>query len=332
MSRILRIIDANTNRVQEGLRVVEEISRFVLNDKKVSLQIKKMRQIVKSFTIKLKASKYRDTRGDVGRRTYSKGESKRSSVYSVFKSNIKRAEEGLRCLEEFSKLIDPQLGRRFKELRFQSYDLESELDSVLQKNEKLDFNLYLVTDPMKDHIRSVREAIAGGIKIVQLRDKFASKKRYLKLAEKIRKITRKAGVTFIVNDSVQVAKKVNADGVHLGQKDGNPKQARKILGEDKLIGVSIHNLSEALRAEREGADYIALGNIFETESKPGKKGVGVRVLGIVRKKVKIPIVAIGGINKDNLHQIKDAGVRRVAVIRAVLKAKNIKKTVREILP
>lgn len=330
MDKVLRIIDVNTNRTMEGLRVVEEISRFILNDKKASLRIKKMRQIVKSFTIKLRASKMRDSKRDVGRKTYPKGESKRSSIYSIFKSNIKRVEEGLRCLEEFSKLINPQLGRKFKELRFRSYDLESELDPVLLKNEKLDFNLYLVTDPMRDHIKVVKEAIAGGIKIVQLRDKFASKKKYLKLAQKIRKITKKAGVAFIVNDKVDVAKKVDADGVHLGQKDGNPKKARKILGPDKLIGVSTHNLAEALKAQRDGVDYIAVGNIFETESKPGKKGIGVGELARIRRRMMVPIVAIGGINLNNIQKIKDVGVDRVAVIRVVVNSKSIKNSVKRL--
>lgn len=327
-SYINRIIDANTNRVQEGLRVVEEITRFVLNDKKATFNIKKMRQLVKSFTSKLKASKKRDSKADVGRRTYPKGEADRDSLYSVFKSNIKRVEEGLRCLEEFSKLICPKLGRNFKELRFESYDLESELDPILLKNEKLDFHLYLVTDPMKDHIKVVREAIKGGIKIIQLRDKFASKSKYLKLAQKIRIITQKAGVIFIVNDKVDIAKKVDADGVHLGQKDGNPKRARKILGADKLIGVSTHNLKEAMKAQRDGADYIAVGNIFETESKPGKKGIGVEKLRGISKKLKVPIVAIGGINSNTIQKIKDVGVDRVAVIRAIVAAENISKAVK----
>lgn len=323
MKKILRVLDANANRAMEGIRVVEEIARFILEDKKLTAETKTLRARLKHSVLCLKAEKFREAEKDIGARLYPESEGKRKNLLDIFKSNIKRGQEALRSLEEFSKLVDASLGKKFKALRFKLYEIETMMEPKVSKAVKLDFNVYLVTDPMRDHIKTVKDAIKAGIKIVQLRDKSASKGEYLKLAQKIRKITRKASVTFIVNDSVEIAKKVDADGVHLGQKDGDPKKARKILGHDKLIGVSTHNLDEALKAQRAGADYIAIGNIFRTPSKPEKKGIGIKGLAGISREIKIPVVAIGGINSKNIDQIRAVGVERVAVIRAFSELKNL---------
>ncbi|OGC04320.1 thiamine-phosphate diphosphorylase [candidate division WOR-1 bacterium RIFOXYA12_FULL_43_27] len=318
MKKILRVLDANANRAMEGIRVVEEIARFILEDPKLTAETKTLRAQLKQAVSCLKAEKSREAGKDIGARLYTESEGKRKNLSDIFKSNIKRGQEALRSLEEFSKLIDASLGKKFKALRFKLYEIETMMEPKVLKAVKLDFEVYLVTDPMRDHIKIVKEAIKAGIKIVQLRDKFASKAKYLQLAKKVQKLTRQAGVVFIVNDSVEVAKKVDADGVHLGQKDGNPKKARKILGPDKLIGVSTHNLAEALKAQRAGADYIAIGNIFETPSKPGKNGIGAQKLKVISEKLKVPVVAIGGINRNNISKIKAVGIDRVAAIRGAL--------------
>jgi thiamine-phosphate pyrophosphorylase len=242
-------------------------------------------------------------------------------------ANAKRVQEALRVLEEFSKLIKPKAGKKIKEIRFKIYDLEQKIFYVLNRRLKLDFDLYVVTDPMRNHVEVARSSIAGGVKAIQLRDKTASKKQLSSWAKQICKLTKKSRVTFIVNDYLDIAKQVDADGVHLGQDDlkkGSISQARKRLGEDRIIGISTHSLNQAVSAARQGADYVSVGPVFGTPSKPGIKPVGIELLRRVKKKVKVPIVAIGGINQSNIHKIKKAGIERVAVIRAVVSARNIK--------
>ncbi len=330
-SKIYRIIDVNVNRAAEGLRVMEEVVRFVLDNKKYTLQLKGFRARLRHAIINL--LKDRQSSIDVGRKLYTEKESKRATIQDIFAANAKRVQEALRVLEEFSKLIDPKLGKTFKEIRFKIYDLEREIYFDLVRRLKLDFDLYVVTDPMNDHLKVVRGVVSGGGKVVQLRDKKASKSKLLKLAKQIRKLTAKAGVIFIMNDYFDIANKVNADGIHLGQEDlktMNLKNVRRKLGDDKVIGVSTHSFAQAVKAQQQGADYISLGPIFATPSKLHMKPLGLDLLRKVAKRVKIPIVAIGGINQSNISRIKKAGVGRAAVIRAVVKAKNTNRAVQQL--
>jgi len=327
--KIFRIIDANINRAVEGVRVIEEIARFVLDDKEATSKLKDIRSLIRKSSSQLVENEFqfqqRDVLKDVGSKSYTKGEAKRESLLDIFSANIKRAQEALRVLEEFSKLTVPQVGKIFKKIRFQVYELEKVLYAKLAKRLKLDFNLYLVTDPQFDHMKGAKAAIAGGVKIIQLRDKGGDKKEYLALAKKMRALTKKTGVTFIVNDYVDIAKEVGADGVHVGQDDlkkTTVKKIRQVLGNDKIIGVTTRDLEQAKKAEKDGADYVSLGPIFATPSKPGVEPRGVKKLAQVVKSLGIPVVAIGGINQGNVKEILAAGCSRFAVIRAVLKQKN----------
>jgi len=332
--KVFRILDANINRAVEGVRVVEEIARFILDDKKATKELKDIRSALRMSGKKLGAIKSRQVATDVGRASFSKSEAKRETLLDIFAANIKRVQEALRVLEEFSKLTAPKAGQTFKKIRFQIYELEKVLFAKLSKRLKLDFNLYLVTDPQFDHIKGVKAAIAGGVKIIQLREKGGDKKKYLGLAKKMRAITSSAGVTFIVNDYVDVAKEVGADGVHVGQDDlkkTTVQKIRKVLGDDKLIGVTTRNLVQAKKAEKDGADYVSLGPIFATPSKPGVEPRGVKQLAKVVKSLKIPVVAIGGINQANIKKVQGAGCSRFAVIRAVLGEKDITSASRKLL-
>jgi thiamine-phosphate pyrophosphorylase len=331
--RLLRIIDANINRAVEGVRVVEEIARFVLDDKLVTRELKDIRSSLRLAGKKLKILDSRQVATDVGKDSFSKTEAKRETLLDIFSANIKRVQEALRVLEEFSKLTAPPVSKTFKKIRFQTYELEKNLFIKLSKRLKLDFNLYLVTDPQFDHIKGAKAAIAGGVKIIQLRDKGGDKKKYLGLAKKMRALTKKDGVTFIVNDYVDIAKAVGADGVHVGQDDlqkTTVKKIREVLGEDKLIGVTTRNLNQAKKAEKDGADYVSLGPIFATPSKPGIEPRGVKKLAQVVQSLRIPVVAIGGINQFNVKEVLGVGCSRFAVIRAVLKKKNPARAVKKL--
>jgi thiamine-phosphate pyrophosphorylase len=201
---------------------------------------------------------------------------------------------------------------------------------ILQK-----VQLYVITDRrlsfIKDLERIVFLAIAGGAQMIQLREKKISDKQFYQLALKIKKITKAQKVPLIINDRVDIAWAVDADGVHLGQDELPLKIARKILGKEKIIGASAETVKEAIQAEKEGADYLGVGPIFHTETKKIEKAQGIELLKKVQKKVKIPIFPIGGINLENIGQITSLGIKRVAVISAVMKQKDIKKASQNLL-
>ena len=317
-SKIKRIIDVNLNRATEGLRVVEEICRFILEDKSLTLSVKKLRGDLSRLVGRQIGG--RNARQDVGNDLYTEKKSRRKELNDIFIANIKRAQEAIRCLEEFSKLLDPAAGRRIKRIRFEVYELEKIIAPKVAKAVKLDFDLYVVTDPWKDHLATIRRAVRGGIKMIQLRDKSLSPGDYFRLAKQAVRLTKKAGAVFILNDHWDQVNKVGADGVHLGQEDLRTvslSKVRKMIGSDKLIGLSTHSFQEALKGAKQGVDYISVGPIFSTPSKPHNRPVGLKLLRRVLKKVKIPVVAIGGIDASNLANVKQAGGQRYAVIRAV---------------
>jgi thiamine-phosphate diphosphorylase len=194
--------------------------------------------------------------------------------------------------------------------------------------------LYLISDTEfsggRGHDLVVRAGIMGGASAVQLRGKSRAVGDLFPVALLLREITRQAGVVFIINDSIELAMAVEADGVHLGQDDFPVRAARKLLGGDKIIGVSTHSLDQAQAAEKEGADYIGYGPVFMTGTKDAGEAKGAAGLKAVREKINIPIVAIGGINSGNAKSIINAGADAVAVISAITWADDIEKAAREI--
>ncbi len=178
--------------------------------------------------------------------------------------------------------------------------------------------VYLVTDQGERLPERVREAIDGGVAIVQFRDKGRDATARAKLGRELRDICAAASIPLVVNDDMELARELAADGVHLGQGDGDPAAARQLLGPHKLIGVSTHNLEEARAAEAAGADYIGFGAMYPTDSKDVEHLPGPDALAAIRPAIAIPIVAIGGINRGNAGQIIDSGADAVAVISGIL--------------
>lgn len=181
--------------------------------------------------------------------------------------------------------------------------------------------LYLITDTAASgltHIEAVRMAISAGIKTIQLREKLLSKKDIYKEALAIRTLTLRHGVTFIVNDHIDIALAVDADGVHIGQDDMPVKEARKIIGRRKIIGVSTHSIRQALDAEASGADYIGFGPIFKTATKDSGKPKGIALLKKIREQINIPIAAIGGITHNNARDVLNNGADAIAVASGIL--------------
>lgn len=194
---------------------------------------------------------------------------------------------------------------------------------------KEDLKLYLVTDSEilkgRDFYKSIEEAIKGGVTMVQLREKDEPAKEFLEKAIKIRELTRAYNVTFMINDRVDIALLCDADGVHVGQSDIGAKYVRKLIGKEKILGVSARNLKEAQIALEEGADYIGVGAMYSTSTKSDAKLVSFETVKKIRDNIDIPVVLIGGINLENLNELKKLNCEGYAVVSALLKEKDIYK-------
>ena len=193
--------------------------------------------------------------------------------------------------------------------------------------------LYAVTDSAWLNGRSlaevVREAIEGGATVVQYREKNKDYDDMLKEAREVCAVCREYGVPFIMNDSVKIAMAVDADGVHLGLDDGDLKAARELLGEGKIIGASTHNVQEALSAQAQGADYLGCGAVFGSTTKTDISSITPEILAQVTKAVQIPVVAIGGINRDNISMLNGCSLAGAAVVSAIFAQKDIRAAAKE---
>ncbi len=199
----------------------------------------------------------------------------------------------------------------------------------------MDWSLYVVTDAKlsrgRSHLEVIRAAIAGGATVIQYREKEGTTRQLVEEAQALRELTRQMGVLFIVNDRVDVALAVDADGVHVGQDDMPAPIVRKLMGPGKIVGVSVDNLEQALQAEQDGADYLGAGPIFATPTKPdAAPPIGVDGLAEICRRVSIPVVAIGGLNAENAAEVIRAGAAGVAVVSAVVAAPDVEAAARRL--
>ena len=185
---------------------------------------------------------------------------------------------------------------------------------------KLDLTVYAITDSSYKKLslcEQIEAAIYGGASVIQLREKNISEEEYIRRAKDALSVTRKYGVPLIINDNVNAALRSGADGVHLGQTDLDPSEARRILGENAIIGVTAKSVSQAREAEAKGADYLGSGAMFVSPTKPDAKALSMAELSDICNAVKIPVCAIGGINEENALMLKGSGIKGIAVVSAV---------------
>lgn len=326
-----RLLDANLDRAREGLRVLEDWARFGLDRGDLVVRTKDMRQ--RLGRLHRDAYKFaRHTATDPAAGLGHPAQAERSSPSAVVGANAGRVQEALRVLEEFGRSSDPLLAEEASALRYLLYDLEVDLLQACRlaaaggagRRELLaSCRLYLVTSPVPNLEWVVAAALGAGVRLVQYRAKEAAglnDLQKLSQARALRQLCAAHGALFLVNDRIDIALAVEADGVHLGQGDLPPAVARQLLGPDRLIGRSTHALDQLQQAVSDGCDYLGVGPVEATPTKPGREPVGLDYVRQAAAASPIPFFAIGGLEASKVAAVQAAGAQRIAVVRAITEA------------
>jgi thiamine-phosphate pyrophosphorylase len=324
----LRIIDAALNRAGEGLRVVEDYVRFVLDDPFLTRQTKALRHELGEAAAAIPAADRhaaRDTFADVGTQIATDSEGRRGDASDVCAASLKRSEQALRSLEEYGKLVDARFAGHCEEIRYRLYTLEKAIDVGRLSRERLEGVRLCVLVDGRDSAAEfewlVRQLVEAGVGMIQLRDKHLDDRELVARARQLVALTRGTRSLAIVNDRADVAAIAGVDGVHLGQEDLSVKDARTIVGVRMLVGVSTHRIEQARDAVLDGANYLGVGPTFPSQTKAFDDFAGLGYLREVAAEIRLPTFAIGGISADNLPEVLTTGISRVAVGAAVTEAR-----------
>lgn len=347
----IRILDASLNRASEGLRVVEDYVRFVLDDPFLTGLVKSIRHDLAAAAVlisSLDRHAARDTQHDVGTSISTVAEGSRADAWDVCAASLKRTEQSLRSLEEYGKLVDTDFAAQMESLRYKVYTLEKALDVGRSLRDRLQTaHLCILTngcDSPATFEHLVTELVEAGVGMIQLRDKNLNDRELIARARSLVKLTRSQppalpGVSCglgnatlaVINDRADIAAAVGADGVHVGQEDLSVKDARAIVGTRMLIGVSTHNIDQARSAVLDGANYLGAGPTFASSTKSFDEFAGLGYLRQVASEISLPTFAIGGITAENLPEVLATGISRVAVSAAVTQASNPSAAAAELL-
>ncbi len=284
--------------------------RFTLDDAHLSRLLKEHRHALTAALNLLPQDRMlrsRDTTGDVGTDIQTPTEQLRAHAVDVVRANCKRVEESLRTLEEYSKTLRSDAASLFQSLRYRFYTIEQAVLQTFQARERL-LNVrlcMLVSDRLCPRGAGplVQAALQGGVDMVQLREKQMPDNRLIDLARRMRDWTAAAGALLIINDRPDIAALVGADGVHVGQHDLSPHEVRRIVGGDRLVGVSTHTIEQARQAVLDGADYLGVGPVFPSQTKEFSDLAGVALVEQVAAEITRPWFAIGGITPENVGEI-----------------------------
>ncbi len=334
---VLRIIDASANRAREGLRVVEDFVRFSLDDAHLSELLKSARHQLRSVLQHFDSQSLidcRNTRGDVGTGISTSAEMVRTNSLSVVKASLKRVQEATRTLEEYSKVLPASVeepkqrgaSQKLEQLRYELYSIEKAVLTTIDSKKQFDGrNVYLLlsSDQCKDDVEHVlTEAISGGIRIVQIREKSMPDRELLDYARRVRRITRESGVLLIMNDRPDLAVLCEADGIHVGQEELSVRDVRRIVGPGCLIGVSTHSIEQARNAVLDGASCLGVGPVFQSGTKSFDEFAGLDFVREVAAEIQLPWFPIGGIDHSNVDQVVEVGASRIAISGAICRADN----------
>jgi len=334
----IRAFDASANRAREGLRVVEDSVRFILDDRFLTEQLKQLRHDLAATLSKVPIDRRltsRETQADVGTSLTTDSERLRNDIADILTSNFMRLQEALRSLEEFSKVFNANMSSQIKRIRYLTYTLHRTINTIINSNNRLEnVRLYVLIDGQSSLgalETLVKKLTSSGVHAIQLRDKMLNDRELLERAKLLRQLTRAKNVLFVVNDRPDIALLARADGVHIGQEELSVKDTRSIVSVDSLIGVSTHSIAQARQAVLDGANYIGVGPVFQSQTKNFEKFHGVELLESVADEISLPAFAIGGINQENICEVTGSGFNRIAVSDAVTSSDDIKTTARTLL-
>ena len=337
--RVARLIDANLDRAREGLRGIEDWCRFGLDRQDLVIPLKDWRQQLGQ----LHADCYRQARStatDPAAGLSHPAQQSRTDSTQVLKANASRVQEALRVIEEFARTGDAELARTAASVRYALYDHEVRILEACGRNlrlQRLDRSrLCLITDPggsdcSAEMLKRVEMALATGVSLVQYRRKQGTDALRLQEARQLAELCQAHQALLIINDRIDLALLVNADGVHLGQDDLPHAAARQLMGPEKLIGRSTHRLAQLEQAQEEGADYLGVGAVYATATKADRTAAGLGWVRDASASARIPWFAIGGINGDNITEVLAAGASRVAVVSAIMGASDPAAAARQLL-
>jgi thiamine-phosphate pyrophosphorylase len=334
---VRRLIDANGNRAAEGLRVLEDVARFLLDDAVLAGKAKELRHRLR-LALPEDAAADRDTAHDVGTALTAPGEMERRRLVDLVRANAARVCEALRAAEEGCKLAAvagaPAV---LEQLRYAAYQLESGILSRLPAWLLFRVRLYALVDPALtgDPVAVAAAVVRGGAGAVQLRAKGLDQRAYRELAARVQEAVRAAGGLFIVNDHVAVARVLGADGLHLGQDDLAVGDARAVVGPACAIGVSSHSRAQAAAALDGGADYLGIGPLYATLTKPHEpvRGPGLldEVASCLAAGLRRPSYAIGGLTLERVRDLRARLPHGIAVAGALCRAADPERAAGEFL-
>ncbi len=327
-----RIMDASANRASEAIRVIEDYVRFVLDDPFLSGLCKNLRHSLAEALAGISSHDRiaaRETQQDVGTELSTQREYARTDMADVLAANFNRLREALRSLEEYAKTFSGEMAARIEPLRYQSYSLQRAVCITTRSSERLaDVRLYVLVDGRESpeaFALWIERLINAGVHAIQLRDKNLADRELLQRARILRQTIERVVAEkdienrplFIMNDRPDLAVLARADGVHVGQDELSVKDARTILGPDPLIGVSTHSIKQVHQAILDGADYIGVGPTFPSTTKAFTDFPGIPFAVEATATTKLPAFAIGGVNLENVDQLIEKNVTRIAVSGAI---------------
>jgi len=331
----MRILDAAFNRAAEGLRVVEDYLRFGLDDAHLTRLAKQLRHELATHAAALgstEQARARDSGADVGRTISNHSERSRRTAEDVVAASFKRVEQALRSLEEYGKLRSNSVAALLEQLRYRTYTLEKAALVTQQSSDRLaQSRLYVLLDGRADSAEfeaTVQALVAGGVDLIQLRDKRLDDRDLLARAHLLRRLTSGGPTLAVINDRPDIAALSRADGVHVGQEELDVQDVRAIVGAKILVGVSTHSIEQARQAVLDGADYLGVGPTFPSTTKKFEAFAGLDFVRAVAAEIRLPAFAIGGIGPRNVAQVVAAGLRRVAVSSAIVEAANVEAAAR----
>jgi len=329
----IRTLDANLNRVSEGIRVIEDIFRFGYENIAMTHSLRNIRHRVRNTSQMLTSLLLhnRQVAFDPGVAISMKTNiDHRNKHTDILQANFKRVQEGLRSIEESLKSMGKyDIAKQYEQIRFQTYSIEKKCYLAISRKKFFPAtDIYCLTAESlscgRTNLAVVEEMIQAGIKIIQYREKEKPFDEKYRECMKIREMTQANDVTFIVNDHVDLALMTKADGVHIGQTDYPVEAVRALTGDDFIIGISTHAPEEAMRAQEAGADYIGVGPIYSTKTKKDVcDPVGHAYLEFAVKNITIPFVTIGGIKEHNIHEVVRLGATCVGIVSEITGAYNI---------